>query len=146
MQLVHQVVLYVSHLLLKLLFLFSELLLGLLLHLLSLFSELLSHFCLEPLFLLLQLLSKYALKGLKCGLVEISRLLNCANGLLVDFRRRFNRGSTDSSSTSRPNSLRRLRLLGLFLDQPLNLRAYLLGRTLLSCTKWVILIGLCKIV
>ena len=118
--------------------------------LLSLFSELLLSICLELLSLFsqfhLQLLSKNTLKGLKCGLVGISRLLNSLSKLLVDSRRSINRGSTHSSSSGKPNSLRRLRFLHLFLDQPLSWSGNLFGRLLLGCAKWILLIDHYKMV
>ena len=108
---------------------------------LSLFSELLF----ELLSCFTELLSKYALKGQKSSLVGIKRLLSCLDGLLVDSRRSINRGSVNSSSSSRLNSLRRLRFLDLFLDNLLSWSG-LFGSLLPGWTKWLIMIGHWKFV
>ena len=88
----------------------------------------------------LQLLRKYALKGLKSSLIDISWLLDCPNGLLVNSRISINRGSTQSSSFGRLNSLRRLRLLCLFFDRSLNCIDHY-KRFLLRCAFLVIRIS-----
>ena len=124
-----------SYLILGLLLLFSQFFLMILLELFPLISQ-----------FLLQLLGEYALKGLKSCLIDTSRLLNCLNGLLVDSRRSINRGSTDSNSSGRLNSLRRLRFLHLFFDRPLNWSLNLFDRSLLCCALMVILISHWKLV
>ena len=94
----------------------KNVLLVLLLELLLLLTELLS----ELLFLISELLSKYVLKGMESSLGGIGRVLNCLNELLVDSSRSINRGRTHSRPSSRLDSLRRLRILHLFVDRPLN--------------------------
>ena len=87
-----------------------------------------------------ELLSEYALKCLKSSLVDIRRLLNCLDRLLVDSRKSISRESTVSSFSGKFNSLRRLRLLLLLFNRPLNW-SHLFERSLLCCAIRVILIS-----